>query len=170
MRTDAKFSEMIEKDPIATAVRTLPHSCSYVKISNINAVSASYQRILHQASLEVEDLLGEPIVSQTTWAQMTVFLSSPNIVTPYHIDHEANFLCQIAGEKEVWLFNQNDRELLPDIEIEQFYLGNLNGAKYRDYLGKRGKHFRLTPGVAVHHPPWRRIGYEMERASRSAQA
>ncbi|WFU79117.1 cupin-like domain-containing protein [Bradyrhizobium sp. CIAT3101] len=152
-RTNAKFSEMVERDHIATAIRTLPHSCSYVKISNINAVNAGYQSILHQALLEVEDVLGTPIVSQTTWAQMTVFLSSPNIVTPYHIDHEANFLCQIAGEKDVWLFDPNDRELLPDAEIEHFYLGDLNGAKYRDDLGERGKLFRLTPGVAVHHPP-----------------
>ncbi|OAF13601.1 hypothetical protein AYJ54_43530 [Bradyrhizobium centrolobii] len=152
-RTDAKFSEMVDKDRICSAIRALPHSCSYVKISNINALDANYERVMQQALLDVERLLGQPIVPRITWAQMTVFLSSPNIVTPYHIDHEANFLCQIAGEKDVWLFDPNDRELLPDPEIERFYLGDLNGAQYREHLQGRGKHFRLVPGIAVHHPP-----------------
>jgi hypothetical protein len=152
-KTDAKFSEMVDRDRISSAISALPHSNSYVKISSINAVSSGYEVLMQQALADVEELLGQPIRSRVTWAQMTVFISSPNIVTPYHIDHEANFLCQIAGEKDIWLFNPNDRELLPDSEIERFYVGDLNGAKYREQLQHRGKHFRLCPGVAVHHPP-----------------
>jgi len=152
-KTNAKFSEMVDRIRIASAISGLTHSHSYVKISNINAVSSDYQKLLQQALLDVEDLLGQKVLSNVTWAQMTVFISSPNIVTPYHIDHEANFLCQIAGEKDVWLFDPNDRELLPDPEIEKFYLGDLNGAQYREQLGDRGKRFQLAPGVAVHHPP-----------------
>ncbi|TYL92050.1 transcription factor [Bradyrhizobium rifense] len=151
-RTDARFSEIAEKSSISGAIRDLSHSGSYVKISNINALNANYEEVLQQALRDVEDLLGQRVVPRITWAQMTVFLASPNIVTPYHIDHEANFLCQIAGEKDVWLYDPNDRELLPDREIERFYLGDLNGALYREHLRGRGRQFRLTPGVAVHHP------------------
>jgi hypothetical protein len=39
------------------------------------------------------------------------------------------------------------------MEIEKFYLGDLNGANYREQLQHRGKRFELVPGVAVHHPP-----------------
>jgi hypothetical protein len=144
---------MIDQDRISSAIRALPSSCSYAKISNINAVSSDYERVMQKALRDVEVLLGQSIVPRITWAQMTVFISSPGIVTPYHIDHEANFLCQIAGEKDIWLFDPNDRELLPDTEIEKFYLGDLNGARYREGLQDRGMHFRLLPGVAVHHPP-----------------
>jgi hypothetical protein len=96
---------------------------------------------------------------------MTVFMASPNIVTPYHIDHEANFLCQILGNKDVFLFDPNDRELLSDQEIEKFYFGDLDGASYQAPLQNRSKAFRLRPGVAVHHPPlaphWVRNGSDV---------
>lgn len=152
-RTDAKFSEMTERDRLSGAIMALPHSDSYIKISNINAVKPEYDDLMHEALRDAQDLMGRPLLTRVTWAQMTVFMASPNIVTPYHIDHEANFLCQISGEKDVWLFDPNDREVLPDPEIERFYLGDLNGANYRDRLQHRGKHFRLVPGVAVHQPP-----------------
>lgn len=50
-----------------------------------------------------------------------LFISSPNFVTPFHIDPEHNFLFQIAGEKEVLV---NDASIVPLIrssEIEDFY-------------------------------------------------
>lgn len=152
-RTDAKFSEMTERERISGAIEALAHSDSYIKISNINAVNSEYDDLMREALQDAQDLLGQPLLTRVTWAQMTVFMASPNIVTPYHIDHEANFLCQISGEKDVWLFDPNDREVLTDAEIEKFYLGDLNGASYREKLQHRGKLFRLVPGVAVHHPP-----------------
>jgi Cupin-like domain len=152
-RADAKFSEMAEQDRIAGAITALPNSGSYIKISNINAVNPAYDNLMHEALRDAQDLLGQPLLTRVTWAQMTVFMASPNIVTPYHIDHEANFLCQISGEKEVCLFDPNDREVLTDSEIEKFYLGDLNGACYRKQLQHRGTIFHLSAGDAVHHPP-----------------
>jgi hypothetical protein len=102
-RADAKFSEMTERDRIASAITALPTSGSYIKISNINAVNPAYNDLMREALRDAQDLLGQPLLSHMTWAQMTVFVASPNIVTPYHIDHEANFLCQISGEKDVCL-------------------------------------------------------------------
>src|SRR5262249_8476322 len=99
-RTDARFSEMSEKDRISGAIEALPHSNSYVKISNINAVNHGYDSLVRELLRDAEDLLGQALLPRVTWTQMTVFISSPNIVTPYHIDHEANFLCQISGEKD----------------------------------------------------------------------
>ena len=73
-----------------------------------------------------------------------MFVASPNIVTPYHIDHEMNFLFQIAGEKDVCLFDPSDRELLPEEEIERFYFGEVTGLPYPEHLQQRGRTFRLT--------------------------
>ncbi|MEJ1976358.1 MAG: cupin-like domain-containing protein [Acetobacteraceae bacterium] len=102
---------------------------------------------------EIEDLTGVPLHEEITWSTLTVFLASPRIVTPYHIDHESNFLFQIEGEKEVCLFDPSDQDLLPAPEIEQFYVGNAEAANYRSHLQDRGTVYRLTPGMAVHHPP-----------------
>jgi hypothetical protein len=81
-RTDARFSEIAEKSSISGAIRDLSHSGSYVKISDINALNTNYEEVLQQALRDVEDLLGQRVVPRITWAQMTVFLASPNIVLP----------------------------------------------------------------------------------------
>ncbi len=84
---------------------------------------------------------------------MTILLSSPGIITPYHIDHESNLLFQIAGKKEVWLFDPRDPRVLREEEIESFYVGNINAADFRTAAQPLGTLYRLTPGLALHNPP-----------------
>ena len=55
-------------------------------------------------------------------------MTSPNATTPYHIDHEPNFLMQVHGEKDICLFDQNDREVLSEADIERFYCGDPQAA------------------------------------------
>lgn len=50
-----------------------------------------------------------------------IFISSPNFVTPFHIDPEHNFLFQIAGEKEVLVNDASIVPLISSSEIEDFY-------------------------------------------------
>jgi hypothetical protein len=75
------------------------------------------------------------------------------MVTPYHIDHESNFLAQISGEKDIWLYDQTDRSLLSEVEIEQFYGGDFEAARRREGALGVGTGYRLIPGKVVHHPP-----------------
>ena len=42
-----------------------------------------------------------------------IFLSSPNAVTPFHLDPEHNFLLQIRGSKTVSMWDRDDRLVLP---------------------------------------------------------
>jgi hypothetical protein len=149
---DATFSEMKAKRLVASAVEELHASNSWIKISDIVPSDPDYGEVQDAVLHEAQELSGRPILSEVTWVNLTVFLASPNIVTPIHIDHEINFLCQIAGEKDVCLFDPKDRELVPDEDIERFYFGHLTGMHYREQLQPRGRIFRLTPGVGVHHP------------------
>lgn len=151
-KTDAVFAEMGAKQKLLTVFDQLPHSDSWIRLSDVGKVDPDYGDVVRAAIQDVEDLYGQPIVSRVTLAGVSVFIASPNIVTPYHIDHEANFLCQIAGHKEIYLYDPNDRELLPTNEIEQFYAGDGTAARYREDMLPRGKRFELAPGVAVHHP------------------
>jgi hypothetical protein len=152
-RTDGTFSEMRRKQLVGAAITELDGLSSWAKISSIADADREYLDIQNSLLLEIQRLSGRPILRDMTWAGMTVFLASPNIVTPYHIDNELNFLCQIAGEKDVCLFDPHDRELLPDEEIERFYFGDQTGLRYPEHLQVRGRVYRLSPGVAVHHPP-----------------
>lgn len=50
-----------------------------------------------------------------------IFISSPNFITPFHIDPEHNFLFQITGKKEVLVNDASVAPLISSSEIEDFY-------------------------------------------------
>jgi hypothetical protein len=84
---------------------------------------------------------------------MTILITSPGRVTPYHIDGEANFLMQIQGSKTVHIFNGNDDEVLSDIELEKFWSGDDTKApQYRQHLQDKAWRFELSPGTGVSNP------------------
>ena len=102
---------------------------------------------------EIERLTGLAMRSDITWMDMYLFIASPGMTTPYHIDHECNFLLQIHGAKTAHVFPPADRTVLTDEEIEAYYAGDLNAAKYRATSEARALDVQLRPGVGVHHPP-----------------
>jgi hypothetical protein len=84
---------------------------------------------------------------------MTILITSPGRVTPYHIDGEANFLLQIQGSKTVHIFNGDDRQVLTEIELEKFWSGeDTKAPKYREELEAKAWRFELTPGSGVSNP------------------
>ena len=84
---------------------------------------------------------------------MTILITSPRRVTPYHIDGEANFLLQICGAKTVHIFNGDDREVLTDVELEKFWSGeDTKAPQYREHLESKAWRFDITPGTGVSNP------------------
>ncbi|MDX7950257.1 hypothetical protein P7D22_03570 [Lichenihabitans sp. Uapishka_5] len=152
-RLDSKFTSLAEERQLTDIVERLSNSGSWIKLTRVQDFDTSCAAVLNAMIDDIESLSGVRIRQDLTWATMTLFLASPGISTPYHIDHESNFLFQVQGSKEVCLFSQDDRELLPDREIERFYNGNAEAARYRSELQHRGTVFHLGPGLAVHHPP-----------------
>lgn len=101
---------------------------------------------------QLDELGRQAFRPEITWKTATIFIGSPNSLTPYHVDHEVNFLFRISGEKEVNLFEPRDRSVLTEEEIERFYVGDLNAARYREENQCKARVYRMTPGDAVHHP------------------
>ena len=84
---------------------------------------------------------------------MTILITSPLRVTPYHIDGDTNFLLQIQGAKTVHIFDRNDAEVLSDVELEKFWSGEDTSApRYRENLEDRAWRFELVPGTGVSNP------------------
>ena len=84
---------------------------------------------------------------------MTILITSPGRVTPYHIDGEANFLLQIQGSKTVHIFNGDDNEVLTDVELEKFWSGeDTKAPKYREHLEAKAWRFEISPGTGVSNP------------------
>jgi hypothetical protein len=147
------FSSMAPAERLAEAITGLKEGRSWLKITSANEADPRYAELLRRILLEIESLAATSMMGDVSWSSLTIFLASPGIVTPFHIDHESNFLLQIRGEKDITLFDPNDRLVLRESEIENFYVGNLDSAQYREEIQARGTVYRLMPGRGVHHPP-----------------
>ena len=84
----------------------------------------------------------------------SVIISSPSAVTPFHLDHEHNFLLQIRGHKTVSVFPREDRELLPEEHLEGYFSGKkkFRAVPFDDSLQERAREFELHPGDVLHIP------------------
>ena len=111
-----------------------------------------YNELLQNCLDEVQRLTGRPIDQDKTTQNVLIFLTSPNRVTMYHIDPICNFLLQISGEKQMHVFDRNDREVLPEEELERFWMKDSYAAKYRPEYEDRAIVFNLKPGNGVHVP------------------
>ena len=151
--TDAKFKDMPLKAQLAETVRQLGESKVWLKLTSADTADPEYKELKEQVLREVSELSGQPLHEMITWSSLTVFMASPRVTTPYHIDHESNFLFQVHGSKDLSLHNPNERDVVPEDQIERFYAGDFEAAQYRPELQHRGTVFRLDPGTVVHHPP-----------------
>jgi hypothetical protein len=151
--SDAKFSAMPLKQRLAETVAHIAEANVWLKLSSAHTVDGEYNEVLQTVLREVEEQSGEPLLDKITWSALTVFLTSPKVLTPYHIDHESNFLMQVRGSKQVNLFDPADREIVPIEQLENFYAGDFEAAQYRPDLQNRAGVFHLVPGKVVHHPP-----------------
>jgi hypothetical protein len=102
--------------------------------------------------LDVERLSGKSLRRAIKNAEAQIMLTSPGRITPYHFDNECNVLLQIKGEKDIFVFDQTDRQVLTDVELERFWMGDWNAGEYKARCQDRAHTFRLTPGKAVHIP------------------
>ena len=80
-----------------------------------------------------------------------IFVSSAKATTPFHIDMEENILIQIHGDKFVRTFDNTDRALVSEEDMEiapskHRYIG------YEDWFESRATLHTLKPGDALHMP------------------
>lgn len=111
-----------------------------------------YGAILDRGLSDVEKLVGPQFPRKMKMRSAVVLITSPNRVTAYHIDPDCNFLCQIQGEKLLYVFDQYDREVLPEEELERFWGSDKNAAIYKEQYQERAKSYHLKPGIGVHMP------------------
>jgi hypothetical protein len=82
-----------------------------------------------------------------------LFISSPNSVTPFHVDRYSTLLLQLQGEKDVMIWDRRDRGTVTEEELESLF-----GQPYVKNPGYKGAHTRephtahLTRGHGVHIP------------------
>jgi hypothetical protein len=154
---DAKTHLTVSKtggdDEIAALFREFEDGRSSLSmmLSYSNEIDRQCDDILNRTVRQVAHQTGVSS-SDITFKAMTFIISSPGAVTPYHNDYEHNFLLQIRGGKDVYLYDQSDSSIVSQDTIETFQMGDSHAAHYRVEFAGRESVYHLEPGLAVHHP------------------
>ncbi|MFO1185385.1 MAG: transcriptional regulator [Bauldia sp.] len=84
-------------------------------------------------------------------AQGFIFVSSANAVTPFHVDYEQNFFVHIRGEKFMHVFDNRDRSLVSDRDLET-YPGKHRNHFYAESFERKAEVYRFLPGDGMFLP------------------
>jgi hypothetical protein len=147
------FSKRICRAPHPGVIGEFATTRCWLGIRDPGAVDPSYRDVYRQVIYEAGRLAGQPLLEHSCRGHLTLIVSSPGVVTPYHLDFEHNLLCQIVGEKKVSLWRPDDRATLSETEIEQFYRGNPHSLRWRQGQQSSSLAFELAPGDALYQPP-----------------
>jgi hypothetical protein len=100
----------------------------------------------------VVNLVGPALGRDIIIGRATILVASPRRLTSYHIDADTNFLFQVHGDKKFSVFDQTDRTIISDQELERYYSGDLNGAKFNEGRQQDARTYDLNAGIGVHVP------------------
>ncbi len=153
---DASFENRWDEVPqravsIIEGINNIKDSESWVLLKSIQK-DPVYAECVDSCIAELSELTGVDLKKEITWMDGYIFIASPGAVTPHHIDHESNFLLQIHGEKSLNVCDPNDRSVLFEEEIENYYTGDLSAAGYKSVSQDKAYVFPLVPGKGVHIP------------------
>jgi hypothetical protein len=82
-----------------------------------------------------------------------IFVSSPNAVTPFHIDHEHNFIMQIRGTKRLYVWDPFDRDTVSERALERFHdVHSRDLVTFSESHRGRARIFDLVPGAGGYMP------------------
>ena len=140
---------------VAETVRRIEECGSWMVLKNVQQ-DPVYGKLLREVLDSVYCNL-DPSFDGMHREEAFIFISSPNSVTPYHLDEEHNFLCQVRGTKEVNMWDPKDRTVLPETQAEHMlqiwhrpdYHRNM---KFQESFQERATVFPLAPGEALHFP------------------
>ena len=111
-----------------------------------------YNELFQRGLKEIKEIAGDGVDRHIRQEDIIIFVTSPKRATPYHIDRECNFLLQISGTKTLHVFDRDDRDILPEEEIERFWAVDNNAPVFRPEYQDRAISYKLMPGNGVHIP------------------
>jgi hypothetical protein len=155
---DIKVNQTFKE--IKPSTLSVDEAFSHIESSNAWLIFRSVQRdpdyraLLENFIAETEARSGLDFQKCVKVKDAIIFVTSPRRVATYHIDKECSFLLQIRGSKTAYVFDRNDREVIPEDEIERSWaLNNGNNATcYKEQFQHRAYECHLVPGNGVHIP------------------
>lgn len=136
---------------IEEAFQRIRESDAWIIIFGAECVPEIHE-MLQEGIAEVASMAGISLTKEAKNTGCILFITSPHRVTQYHIDRECSMLLQIHGTKTIHVFDQNDRDVLTESELERFWTVDNNAPYYKPEYQSRANTFLLEPGKAVHIP------------------
>lgn len=148
---------------IEETIRSIEENGSWMVLKWIENDPA-YKHLLHEALAPLDPIV-KPRTGEMLTLQGFIFVSSPDAVTPYHMDPEHNILLQIRGQKTMTVFPQVDDQLLSDVDHEHYHQGGHRNLVWHDDFAAKGLAVDLSPGDAIYvpvkAPHWVKVGPEL---------
>ena len=149
---DQRWKDRPGRDfPVEEAFRRIRETDAWIIIFGADR-DPEIHDLLEQGLAEVQEMTGIPLSKEAKSRQSIIFITSPHRITEYHIDRECSLLLQVYGKKTIHVFDQTDREVLSEEELERFWTADTNAATYKPNLQHRATSFLLESGKAVHIP------------------
>ena len=148
---NAWFGARPEGTTLVQALASIHSGKNWVILKRIHE-DAVYHNVLLEIIPELSQLAGVDVPKVYYDPTMTIFVTSPGRITPYHMDGETNFLAQIHGEKLAYIYNGNDRSVLSQRDMEKYWTGALPKIDYPENLPHGHWQYTLAPGNGVFNP------------------
>ena len=146
----AKPDEVPKIDrPAEDVIKSIETANAWMVIKHAELVP-EYRAMLEAFVREANDAAGANL-SEYSDVQGFIFISSAQATTPFHNDAEENILIQIKGDKFVRTFDNADRSLISEEDMEISPSLHRN-KKYEEWFEQRATLHTLKPGDAVHMP------------------
>jgi Cupin superfamily protein len=144
-----KKDDTISADEVLATLQSFDTAGAWLRLTRVDEINEELREICETFYADLSRLLNQDIKSQVMKTFVTLFISSPGALTPYHIDHTWNFLLQIGGRKTVHVYDENDPRVLRQQDKEANYFKRFS-IKQNDEVP--GIAYELSPGDGVHHP------------------
>ncbi len=154
-KADTSFVNAPETHPAALSVeetiRSIESAKAWMALHNVQN-DAVYRRFVDEVLDYVQPMVSpkDPgMCHRAAW----IFVTSPNAVTPFHIDHEHNFILQVLGKKTIHVFDPLDRAVVSEEALELFHAKlSRDLVSLDDEKQKRAHVFEASPGTGAYMP------------------
>jgi hypothetical protein len=141
----------VDLDPVEI-VRQIETAGAWMVLKRVEN-APEYRQVLEDTMLSVARARGFNSLADAGFEQVEgfLFVSSPNSTTPFHLDSEDNFFVHIHGEKFFTIYDNTDRALFDDAEIERSMTKHRN-LKFEERFAPRATEFHLFAGDGCYVP------------------
>lgn len=122
-KAGTSFAEAPDEHPNAKGAEAtlsdIARANAWMSLLNVQA-DPEYRILVDEVLDSVRPLL-DPIDPGMCYRAGWIFVTSPRAVTPFHMDHEHNFILQIQGRKRLHVWDPADRMILSEECLEEFH-------------------------------------------------